>query len=156
MVAYYFGTREALLAQVVVAIGERVAAGLEAGMRPLLAAQLDTATLLGRALDELWAVTTSEPEAVRAYFALISGQWSGEAQDALRQLKNDYRALAHRLLAAERGVGAPLRSGDADAVIRLALAQIRGLALEWLEDPGSPALDAMLAAAKRMLAAELV
>ena len=138
-VLYHFGSREALLVRVVQRVAERTAANIEA--ESLDAAQ-DRRTAAG--IDILWAGVTTEPQLLRAYFALVGGSAeNGEVATALRDLKNTYV----RLITTQFYGASDDRSGDdrtADAVPLVALALIRGLLLEWIETGDGPAIDAGL------------
>lgn len=146
-VLYHFGSREALLVRVVQRVAERTAANIEA--ESLDAAQ-DRRTAAG--IDILWAGVTTEPQLLRAYFALVGGSAeNGEVATALRDLKNTYvRLITTQLYGASDD-----RSGDdrtADAVPLVALALIRGLLLEWIETGDGPAIDAGLGELKALAA----
>lgn len=130
-VLYHFGSRAALLVRVVQTVGERIAANVDAEVRTTGSAQPAAV---------LWAGITSEPQLLRAYFALVGGSAeSEEVAVALHDLKDTYVLLiARRLHGDETGDAAPIAS-----VVALAL--LRGLLLEWIETGDGPAIDAGLA-----------
>ena len=128
---YHFGSREALLVRVVQTVGERIAANIDVEVR---------STGSPQPVAVLWAGITSEPQLLRAYFALVGGSAeSAEVAIALRDLKDTYvRLIARRLHGEATGDAAPI-------VSLIALALLRGLLLEWIETGDGPVIDAGLA-----------
>ena len=109
----------------------RIAANIDAEVRSTGSAQ---------PVAVLWAGITSEPQLLRAYFALVGGSAeSAEVAIALRDLKVTYvRLIARRLHGEATGDAAPI-------VSLIALALLRGLLLEWIETGDGPVIDAGLA-----------
>jgi len=140
-VLYYYGSREVLLVQVVLDVGERIATGVEEGIRP----SPDPGELARRTVDAIWTGLTSEPELARAYFALIGGG-AGEpaVERALEQLKRTYRRLIERRLGAIRKAAGGAHGPAAEADVLLTMALLRGLLLEWVEAGDRPALTESL------------
>lgn len=146
MVLYYFGTREALLAEVVRRLGERVAANVAAAV-----AELDVPEAVTSAgIDALWTGGIEEPELPRAYMALLtsSGE-SPEVQAALTALKRVFEQLFAERVDALEARGFELLE-DRDAFVKFMFAVLRGLVLEWAEEGPSEALDRSLEQFKRL------
>lgn len=146
-VLYHFGTRQELLVRVVQIVGERIAANA--------AAQAGDRAPEGRTseaiIDALWAGITSEPQPVRAYFALVGGgAESAEVIGALRELKATYvRLIAHQLA----GAHAPNAGrSDAESHALVLFALLRGLALEWIETGDGLAITAGVGELKALAA----
>ena len=138
-VLYHFGTRETLLVRVVQTVGERTAANIEAEFDGTVQ---DTGRAAG--IDVLWAGITSEPQLLRAYFALVVGSAeSSEVAAALRELKNTYVKLITRQFHAGPDDGSRRERDPATAPL-VALALLRGLLLEWIETGDGPTIDAGL------------
>lgn len=135
-VIYYFETREKLLVRVVHDLGGRIADSVRQA----------TPTHEGadRTLDEIVAATwdgvTSDPQLVRAYFALVAGDVeAGDVDDALNVIKDTYRNLMRDQLLTLQAAGWTLR-GDLDQSASALFALLRGYLLQWLEE-GPAALE---------------
>ena len=138
-VLYHFGSREALLVRVVQRVGERIAANVETDAD---GAAQDRGAAAG--IDLLWEGVTSQPQTLRAYFALVGGSAeSDEVAAALGDLKQIYAQLiARQLRGSPVGGSRPGRIPENDVIVALAL--LRGLLLEWIETGDGPAIDAGL------------
>jgi AcrR family transcriptional regulator len=147
-IAYYYGSREALLVQVVRRVGERLAAGIEPPRDPAA----DLSALVAESVDALWAGVTSEPELARAYFSLVGGGTeSAGVTGALLALKAAYIRVARDQISAIEAAGWPPRE-PRDGTALLIVATLRGLLLEWTESGENPALQAALDHFKTTLA----
>lgn len=151
-VAYYYGTRGALLVSVVQTVGERVVEHIDDTV-----GVIDTPDQLAEALvDAMWSGITSAPELARSYFALIGGgAGSPEVEEALHALKHAYEQLITRQLQSISHTHWQLRD-DVPGMVTLTLAVFRGLLLEWTETGDTPASAASLRRLKRSIAAEYV
>jgi AcrR family transcriptional regulator len=129
-VLYYFGSREQLLVRVVHNLGNHIAETV----RAQLPTMDDPHDLLEAIVVTTWAGVTSDPQLVRAYFALVAGDTeAGEIDDALVTIKNIYRSLLRDQMLALQAAGWRLR-GDLDVSASALFAMLRGLLLQWLEE----------------------
>ncbi|WP_354700496.1 HTH-type transcriptional regulator BetI [Paraconexibacter sp. AEG42_29] len=129
-VLYYFGSREQLLVRVVHSLGNQIAETVRADMP----AMEDPRELLDAIVSSTWAGVTSDPQLVRAYFALVAGDTeAGEIDDALVTIKDIYRSLLRDQMLALQAAGWQLR-GDVDVSASALFAMLRGLLLQWLEE----------------------
>lgn len=135
-VLYYFGTRERLLVRVVHNLGEQIAENV----RRAMPTGDDPDELLAAIVATTWDGVTSDPQLVRAYFALVAGDVeAGEVDDALDTIKQLYRSLLRDQLLALCDAGWTLR-GELDVSASALFAMLRGLLLQWLEE-GQAALS---------------
>lgn len=129
-VLYYFGTRERLLVRVVHNLAGQIAETVRQA-RPDLD---DPDELLAAIIATTWDGVTSDPQLVRAYFALVAGDVeAGDVDDALDTIKQIYRSLMRDHLLALSDAGWTLR-GDLDVSASALFAMLRGLLLQWLEE----------------------
>lgn len=149
-VLYYFGTRERLMVQVVHNLGARIAETVrESTPHPA-----DPHELLDSIVTTTWAGVTSDPQLVRAYFALVAGDVeAGEVDDALASIKDLYRGLMREQLLALQAAGWTLR-GDLDVSASALFALLRGYLLQWLEEGESALSEGGLAQFKGLMAAQ--
>lgn len=127
---YYFGSREQLLVRVVHLLGAEIAGRVRVGTPE----RDDPHELLDAIVTATWAGVTSDPQLVRAYFALVAGDVeAGEVDDALRAIKHIYLELLRDQLEALEHAGWTPR-GDLEHSSTALFATLRGLLLEWLED----------------------
>jgi AcrR family transcriptional regulator len=135
-VIYYFGTREKLLVRVVHDLGARIAESV----REATPAHAGPDQTLDEIVTATWNGVTSDPQLVRAYFALVAGDVeAGEVDDALGVIKDTYRNLMRDQLLALQSAGWTLRS-DLDDSASALFALLRGYLLQWLEE-GSGAVE---------------
>lgn len=147
-VLYYYGTREALLVQVVRTVGAQIAAHIEAPPRPAAAPE----RLADGLIDAMWAGVTSVEELARAYFALIGGgAGAPEVEEALQEVKDAFRQAVLRRLQA---VDPRWRMDAPDEFAVYVMAIMRGLLLEWVEGGETAEVRAGLARLKRAVIAE--
>lgn len=129
-ILYYFGTRERLMVRVVHRLGGQIADTV----RKATPALEDPHELLDAIVRTTWAGVTSDPQLVRAYFALVAGDVeAGEVDDALGTIKDIYRSLMRDQLLALRAAGWRPR-GDLDIAANALFALLRGYLLLWLEE----------------------
>jgi AcrR family transcriptional regulator len=151
-VLYYYGSREALLVEVVQTVGERVAEHIDAAVGD----PSDPQELASTLVNAMWSGITAAPELARAYFALIGGGAGMPVVDeALRDLKASYLEIIRRGLLSIAGTGWELR-GDPDGMATLALAALRGLLLEWTETGDTPSISASLERCEELIAAQFL
>jgi AcrR family transcriptional regulator len=139
MILYYFGSREALLAQVVKWLGERAAA--EAG-RALaeVSSVLGPGPVVDVGVDALWSASLREPALPVAYMALLCGNRDPDVRRALHELKETFLALFVEHVEALEAQGYRL-TVDRDGFVRHSFTLLRGLVLEWAEDGESALLE---------------
>lgn len=103
-----------------------------------LASQSQTDTPTART----WKGVTSDPQLVRAYFALVAGDAeAGDVDDALSVIKGTYRNLLRDQLLTLQSAGWTVR-GDPDDSASALFALLRGYLLQLLEEgSGSGALE---------------
>jgi AcrR family transcriptional regulator len=148
LITYYFGTREGLLVQVVRRIGEQIVANVaDAIAEPV---SVDAAAAAG--FDAMWAGLRAAPHLPEAYIALLAGARDGEARIALDDLRATFTALVREAVATQERAGRRLAGGEPEGLTVLILAIVRGLVLEWVEAGDTPALDAGVAEARRLVA----
>jgi AcrR family transcriptional regulator len=129
-VVYYFGTREQLLVRVVRSLGSQIAETVREST-PVLD---DPDELLDAIVKSTWDGVTSDPQLVRAYFALVAGDVeAGEVDDALDAIKQIYLGLMRDQLLALQAAGWTLGTEVGVAAAAL-FAMLRGLLLQWLEE----------------------
>ena len=151
-VLYYYGSREALLVQVVQTVGERVAEHIDTAV----GVPGDPQELASTLVNAMWSGVTAAPELARAYFALIGGgAGMPVVEEALRDLKASYLDVIRRRLQSITDVGWEVR-GDLDGLATLALAALRGLLLEWTETGDTANINASLMRCEEMIAAQFV
>jgi AcrR family transcriptional regulator len=129
-IVYYFGTREQLLVRVVRNLGRQIAETVRE-TTPVIE---DPHELLDAIVKSTWDGVTSDPQLVRAYFALVAGDVeAGEVDDALDTIKQIYVGLMRDELLALQNAGWTL-ANDVDAAAAALFAMLRGLLLAWLEE----------------------
>lgn len=129
-ILYYFGTRERLMVRVVHRLGGQIAETV----RQATPALTDPHELLDAIVSTTWAGVTSDPQLVRAYFALVAGDVeAGEVDDALETIKDIYRSLMRDQILALHSAGWRPR-GDVDNAANALFALLRGYLLLWLEE----------------------
>lgn len=129
-VLYYFGTREKLLVRVVHDLGGRIADSV----REATPANAGPDQTLDEIVTATWTGVTSDPQLVRAYFALVAGDVeAGDVDDALNVIKGIYRNLMRDQLVMLENAGWTLR-GDLDDSASALFALLRGYLLQWLEE----------------------
>jgi AcrR family transcriptional regulator len=142
MVLYYFGSREALLAQVVKWLGERVAVQVEKALEEV-SSILGPGPVADVGVDALWGASLAEPALPIAYMALLTGTRDERVRQALREIKVTFLSVFVRHVEALEAQGY-LLTVDRDGYVRFAFALLRGLVLEWAEDGDSAVLRAGL------------
>lgn len=149
-VLYYFGSREQLLVRVVHNLGGQIADTVRASMPQAE----EPHELLDAIVTTTWAGVTSDPQLVRAYFALVAGDAeAGDVDDALATIKDIYKTLMRdQMLTLERA-GWPLR-GNLDVSASALFAMLRGLLLQWLEEGDIALSGGGLAQFKDLFAAQ--
>lgn len=151
-VLYYYGSREAVLVQVVQTVGGQIAQHVGAAAEPAA----DPEALADAAVESLWTGVTSVPAVARAYFALVGGgAGTPVVEAALQDLKRAYLAAITQRLQAAHGTGWRLR-GDERSTAVFVLILLRGLLLEWTETGDCPAITAAVERFKEALAREFV
>ncbi|UTI66761.1 TetR/AcrR family transcriptional regulator [Paraconexibacter antarcticus] len=149
-VLYYFGTRERLLVKVVHDLGARIAETV----RQTTPHPEDPRALLDAIVSTTWDGVTSDPQLVRAYFALVAGDVeAGEVDDALNTIKDLYRTLIREQLLALQAAGWTLR-GDLHVSASALFALLRGYLLQWLEEGESALTEGGLDQFKALMAAQ--
>jgi len=138
MILYYFGSREALLAQVVKWLGERAAAQVAAALRQV-SSVLGPGPVADVGVEALWRSSLAEPELPIAYMALLTGTRNPVVQKALHDLKATFLTLFESHVDALEAQGYTLMV-DRQGYVRFAFTLLRGLVLDWAEDGDSPAL----------------
>lgn len=141
IIRYYYGSREALLVRVVQSTGESLAANIEREI-----AALPPSAPASDRINAIWAGVTTEPEALRAYFALVGGAHeSPEVRSALAAVRTTYLGLLRRHLA--RAAEPPGAAADQDIATLgvVAFAALRGLLLDWIGDDTQGEYEAGLA-----------
>jgi AcrR family transcriptional regulator len=129
-ILYYFGTRERLMVRVVHSLGRQIAETV----REATPVVEDPNELLDAIVKTTWEGVTSDPQLVRAYFALVAGDVeAGEVDDALNTIKDLYRSLMRDQILAIQAAGWTLR-GDLDQSANALFALLRGYLLLWLEE----------------------
>lgn len=131
VLSYYFGSREALLAEVVGRAAARVAAATAADL------QADPHAVL----QAVWRGIVSEPALVRTYISMLGTQdGDGQMAAVIDRMSAEYRGLLRRALAdlghAEQAAG---RLAASSTVV------IRGLLLAWAEGAPDALVDDTLA-----------
>lgn len=143
VLAYYFESRESLLADVVGRTAARVAETIEREIGAVPAEDRSYAGLL----NAVWQGICSEPALVRTYVAILA---TGEADTGVRQvidaMNRDYAALLRREL-----VALGRHPDDARRVAAVAIVMIRGLLLSWVEGASATLVSDTLAVLARML-----
>lgn len=125
VLAYYFDSREALLAEVVGRAAVRVAGTIEHELAAVPAAERSVARLLG----VVWEGICSEPALVRTYVAILAtGEVDTGARRVIETMNRDYTTLLRRELIA---LGRP--AADAQRLAAAATVMVRGLLLSWVE-----------------------
>jgi AcrR family transcriptional regulator len=137
-VIYYFGTREKLLVRVVDDLGARIAESV----REATPAHAGPDQTLDHIVAATWKGVTSDPQLVRAYFALVAGDAeAGDVDDALSVIKGTYPNLLRDQLLTLQSAGWTVR-GDPDDSASALFALLRGYLIQWLEEgSGSGALE---------------
>jgi AcrR family transcriptional regulator len=129
-ILYYFGTRERLMVRVVHSLGRQIAETV----REATPVMEDPHELLDAIVKTTWEGVTSDPQLVRAYFALVAGDVeAGEVDDALNTIKDLYLSLMRDQILAVQAAGWTLR-GDVDQSGNALFALLRGYLLQWLEE----------------------
>jgi AcrR family transcriptional regulator len=129
-ILYYFGTRERLMVRVVHSLGRQIAETV----REATPVVEDPNELLDAIVKTTWEGVTSDPQLVRAYFALVAGDVeAGEVDDALNTIKEIYRSLMRDQILALQAAGWTL-SSDLDVAANALFALLRGYLLLWLEE----------------------
>jgi AcrR family transcriptional regulator len=151
-ILYYYGSREALLVQVVQTVGEQIAEHVGSAVP----ANRTPEQLADAAVDALWSGVTSVPETSRAYFALIGGGAGPPlVEQALQDLKRAFQeAIVHQIEALDSSRWQLRNDSTSTALFTLAL--LRGLLLEWTETGDSDELEVGLEFFKAAIAAEFV
>jgi AcrR family transcriptional regulator len=135
IIAYYYGSRDALLARVVDSVAVEIAQHIETAI-----ANSDDPGEPHAALRAIWDGITTDRELARAYFYVTGDAvHSVELRRALEHLKTTYESLVDRQLR---------RSGCPDALRPtmdvLTFAVMRGLLLDWTEEGPRAEIDAAI------------
>lgn len=148
MVVYYFGSRDALIAEVVQHLAERVAAVTE---RAFTEAMQPPTQAAAAGLGAVWNTSLEDPVLPRAYLALLHSTQEPQARAALRSITEDFYRIFNERINALEASGYRLLD-DRDGFVRLSYAVIRGLFTEWVEVGDSAALQSALAQFKAFFA----
>jgi AcrR family transcriptional regulator len=149
MVVYYFSGRERLLAEVVARVGQQLVANMRAAAVELS----EPSALVDVGVSTMWEASVDQPGLARAYLALATNsEDSPGVRQALRALKRNFEDLFVERLAILEAQG-HLLSEDRDGYVKLMLAILRGLVMDWAEDGDTPALLDALEQFKRVAVA---
>ncbi|WP_158276719.1 TetR/AcrR family transcriptional regulator [Paraconexibacter algicola] len=141
VLAYYFESREALLAEVVGRTAGRVAATIEHELAAVPAAERSEARLL----TAVWEGICSEPALVKAYVVILASDETG-VREVVDGMTRDYTDLLRRELVA---LGqAPEAAED---VAPAMTAMVRGLLLSWTEGESQSSIRTTIAAVGRRI-----
>jgi AcrR family transcriptional regulator len=144
MVVYYFGSRIALMAQVVDRIGDRFLGQLEGALRGLR----DPAEVLTAGLERVWGQLAGDPALQIAYTGLVAESITDpEIRAQLSALRDRARALIDAVLDDLEAAGYELLL-DRDSLIVLASAAAHGLGLELLVRGNTQELQRVLGLAE--------
>lgn len=125
VLAYYFESREALLAEVVGRAALRVASTIERELSRVATEDRSETRLLSIA----WAGIRSEPALVRTYVAILAtGEKDAGVRRVVEAMNRDYTSLlARELVALGHSPETAQRAATAGTIM------IRGLLLSWVE-----------------------
>jgi AcrR family transcriptional regulator len=134
LIAYYFGSKQGLVAAVARQVADTIAADVLAALgEPRTAAELVEALTAG-----VWALMDRDEGLQRVYFDLASQSIvEPQVSTIIREMKEGFRAILRELLRALDD-GPPRR--DLDGVAVFLLAGLEGLALERLDRGETPEL----------------
>ena len=136
MLAYYFGSRDGLLAAVVRSFAEDARDRVISATEPAKGA----VEVVDVGVDALWQATTERPELLRAYLALTANHNSSEPLlDAMQYVSDTFREL---FLGRAQGImdqGYTLVDPP-ETFVTIHFAGLRGLLLEWAERGETEAL----------------
>jgi AcrR family transcriptional regulator len=134
MIAYYFGSKQGLVEAVARRVSDTIVDEVLGGL-----GEPRNALELARGLtDGVWRVMDRDEGIQRVYFDLASQSVvEPGVSEIMREMKEGYRAILRELL---RGLDAPPKRGDLDAIAVFLIAGIEGLALERLERGDTQAL----------------
>lgn len=148
---YYFGTKEALLAEVVRRDSEHRIARLDEPLANASSADEILEVLVANLRDSV----QNEPGFWVLIFELFTaGRRNPDIQREVGELFNRTRAHVAEILRKKEGEGVIALSVDADAVVSFLFAVADGVALQMLSDPGrdhSDVIAAGTAAARALL-----
>ena len=153
LVSHHFGSKEGLLRELVAHLAHRF---YRDQVEPAIsgASGFDA---LDATVDTYLGELRERPERMRALYVLM-GEALGplsEVRDVFADLNRDVRVLVRGWL--ERGVadGAFRRDLDVDAEAAAIVASVRGIASQWIADPGCIDLDASATCIKRAMRSTL-
>jgi AcrR family transcriptional regulator len=135
LIAYHFGSKQGLVAEVARAVSAAITEELLQG----IGTPRDVRGLARGVVDGVAAVNARDEGLARLYFDLSAHSIvDPEVRSIIAEMKAGYRAELRRQFA--RVKGGPQSSADADAAALFMLACLEGLMLEQLERGESPAL----------------
>jgi AcrR family transcriptional regulator len=135
LIAYHFGSKEGLVAEVGRGLAESITEEVLGGLgRPRSVAAVVRGVLAG-----LWRVMDRDERLARLYFDLAAvSVVEPDVRAVMREMKASWRKVIRKLLA---GVsGGPRTSADAEAAAIYVMAGLEGLALERLDRGETPGL----------------
>lgn len=134
LIAYYFGSKQGLVAAVAELIGERITGEVLGGIRDANS----PGELVENLVTEVWKVMDDDPRLIRLYFDLSAvSVVEADIRTALLEVKSGWRQVLGRNLD-RLGVPAP----KVETVATFLLAGVQGLAIENLEPQEADRLDA--------------
>ncbi len=138
-ITYYFGSKQALVAEALVAEVERL---VEPAMRSLERDGDPVQRLMG-AIADLLRTFADERERAPAYLAALveAARGADGAAEVIGRLRTRLAAVVGQLVAD----GAAPRWVDPDAMAALIIAAANGIALQVCVDPGGPSAEAQAA-----------
>lgn len=149
MIAYYFGTREALWAEVLRSFGRHVAELADVAIQD----HTTPFEIASAAVEAIWkGSVVDEPELTRAYVVLAAGRSnSNPVRLALDEITTVFTELFERGVAMGEAAGFAL-DDDLEFFVTAMFAMLRGMLVEWSEHGDSPALAGARETFKRVAA----
>lgn len=135
LIAYHFGSKQGLVAEV----GRELADSITAEVIGGLASTGAVADVVRGVLDGLWRVMDRDERLARLYFDLAAvSVVEPEVRSVMREMKASWRQVLRRLLAGASD--GPASTAGAEAAAVYVMAGLEGLALERLDRGETPAL----------------
>ncbi len=135
MIAYYFGSKQGLVAAVARRVSERITEEVLGGVGDPESAR----ELVEAIADGLWRVMDRDPGLQRVYFDLSShAVVETEVGSIMIEMKQGHRSILRQVL---RGLDRPIGDRELDAIAIFMISGLEGLSLERLGRGDSPALQ---------------
>lgn len=148
MVLYYFDSREALFVALTKSIGRRLIRQLEEA----IAGAQDPSEVVHTGFGMLWEAITSDRALLIGLFGVtIESVTDDRLGESVGEIKEEWRALLRRQLAAARAHGRRIVVDD-EVAVTMMLSGFLGLAMEWLETGETPELRQTIAGYEQMVA----